>query len=203
MPSSTAGTPRIGTPTAAGDVRSPSKNDAPAAATSGAPAVAALNGGATAIASGAAGSSTPAGDASAGVATPSSGSELDEVAAICAFLRKKGYTRLEQTFKAQLEAENRHALAKANAPRPSLVPQEPNTIQSLNPITIKELAAKSAPRDLGASGSNEAAGPEQADAAEALAKDPTETSRGFRMIKNWCEGSLEVYQVSSREDMCV
>jgi transcription initiation factor TFIID subunit 5 len=127
---------------------------------------------------------------------------VDEVAAICAFLRKKGYTRLEQTFKAELEAEARHAVAKTNAPRPSLVPQEPTQLQSLQPITIKELAAKSAPRDLGASGTNEAAGPEQADAAEALAKDPTDTSRGFRMIRNWCEGSLEVYQVSNLQGAC-
>ncbi len=175
----------------------------------------------TAAALGAAGISIGSAGANGNIAAGSN--EVDQVAAICAFLRKKGYTRLEQAFKAEVEAEAQRLVPGGGLKPPgagaagtpagagsspsggaaALQGGEPGSflpansaLPGLQAITMTELAAKNAPRDLNASANGGSSN--EVDGAEALAKDPTDTSRGYRMIQNWIEGGLEVYQAELR-----
>ncbi|KDN43214.1 WD40 repeat-like protein [Tilletiaria anomala UBC 951] len=151
------------------------------------------------------------------------GGDMDEDTAVLAYLRRKGFNRIEQAFKAELEAVSRvqgtrpgqtgPASAAEIAAATAAAAAETGGLPSLQPIALKELAHKNAPRDMqaaskGLGGASSAAdtgtpgtggpAPGEVDAAEALARDPTDTTRGFSAIKNWCEGSLEVYQVELR-----
>lgn len=176
-------------------------------------AAAGLGTGAAAGGTGSPAPADPADPASAGV---------DEDAAVLAYLRKKGFNRIEQAFRAELDSQRKPAVT-ANAaasvppaaalgkgaastadgrdgtPSASVTGTTAADLPSLQPITMKDLAYKNAPRDITAVGSKATETPQaEADAAEALARDPTDGTRGYLAFKMWCEGSLEIYQAELR-----
>ncbi|PWN25119.1 WD40 repeat-like protein [Jaminaea rosea] len=121
------------------------------------------------------------------------------------YLRTRGFERSEQVLKAELEA-----LAAGKSPEEA---QAAGVAAGGTPyartLSMGELASKSAPRDLAgaaagekgqASGAGGAAnpGPLEVLAADALKIDRTDRTRGFGMVRNWCQGGLDVYQAELR-----
>lgn len=114
------------------------------------------------------------------------------------YLRSRGFERSEAVLKAELEA-----LAAGKSPEAAhaagIAAGGPATARTM---TMNDLASKSAPRDLasvsagGEKGATAGPGPLEVMAAEALRVDRTDRIRGYGMVRNWCEGGLDVYQVS-------
>lgn len=138
--------------------------------------------------------STPAPADESFPASSSPSSSTLTTAAVMEYLRCRGFERSEAVLKAELEALASGKSAEA-ALSAAIATGGPSTART---ITLDELAAKSAPRDLAsASGEKIGSGPGPLEllAAEALKVDKTDRIRGFGMVRNWCEGGLDVYQV--------
>lgn len=112
-----------------------------------------------------------------------------ETASVVEYLRSHGYAKALSALQAELEAATKGAPpAKAAEARDSQLGQ--------TNVSMAELASKNVPRDprdkdapdAGPSSALERAG------AQALLLDPTDTARGYGMIKSWCTGSLDIYQ---------
>lgn len=118
-----------------------------------------------------------------------SSSSAATLASVQAYLTSKGYNRAL----ASLNAESGEASGK-------------NT----TPLSLDDLAAKNAPRDAlvtqmevlpnGSKKHMDNSGPEEKRAAMVLRQDNTDVVRGFTMIRNWIEGSLDIYLVSAADD---
>ncbi|CAO1627986.1 unnamed protein product [Jaminaea pallidilutea] len=128
-----------------------------------------------------------------GPAAPSSSSI--STAAVLQYLKSRGFERPEAVLTAELEA-----LAAGQSPEAA----QAAGIAAVGPaaartMTLNELANKSAPRDVLAPGDKDKGpGPLETLAAEALKVDRTDRIRGFGMVRNWCEGGLDVYQSELR-----
>lgn len=154
----------------------------------------------------AAGSSSPANEASAG----SVFSSPDMTAAVLTYLQKRGFDRVEAAFKAELDALASGATTEQAAAAADKLGRPPT-------VSLEDLAAKNAPRttaDKDGDKDKEAAetstkdqtvvadvdltfaedGDVSAAATQALLLDPTDRARGFAMLKSWCHGSLDIYQ---------
>lgn len=122
-----------------------------------------------------------------------------QTAAILSYFKKRGFKRAEDSLKAELEE-----LAKGVSPgeaRSSVASRFGTPT-----VSLYDLATKSAPREPAPSntntngsvisnGSNQSGvGPLEQATVEALRLDPTDRIRGFRMLRNWCDGSLDIYQ---------
>ncbi|SPO38260.1 related to TAF5 - TFIID and SAGA subunit [Pseudozyma flocculosa] len=193
-----------------------------AAAPTSAPAA-----GASAAAPAAASSTTPAAAASAPAKDPSANGtshSADQTAAILTYLQRRGFTRAEAAFKAEVDAFVTGATPQQAAAAADVHGRPPT-------VSLDDLAAKNAPRDLrdkehdsngderdGAAkkGAKADAAARDRDkdkdkdkdnvfgagddadastaAAQALLLDPTDRARGFNMLRSWCQGSLDVYQ---------
>lgn len=106
------------------------------------------------------------------------------------YLRTHGFAKALSALQAEVDATKQGAApaAAAAARTAQLGPAS---------VSMEELANKSVPRDPHDKDTAEAgvsSGLEQA-GAQALLLDPTDTARGFSMIKTWCTGSLDIYQV--------
>lgn len=132
-------------------------------------------------------------------------------AAVLAYLQKRGFDRVEAAFKAELDA-----LASGATPEKAAAAAA-DTLGRSPTVGLEDLAAKNAPRttndkdgdkdkDSNANAAAAAAAAADADltiaedggvsaaAAQALLLDPTDRARGFAMLKQWCQGSLDIYQ---------
>ncbi|CAO1619192.1 unnamed protein product [Sympodiomycopsis kandeliae] len=107
------------------------------------------------------------------------------MSAVLDFLKARGYQQVEAAIKAEMKAGSSSASQQART------------------ISLDELASKSAPRDALATSAanqqdNSPSSPAQQSlevlAAEALKIDKTDRIRGFGMVRNWCQGGLDVYQ---------
>lgn len=107
-------------------------------------------------------------------------------AAVMEYLKARGFQRAEAAFKAEMKA-----LASGKSPEAAqaegILAAGPGSNRTM---TLEELAAKSAPRDDTTM---------EELAIEALKTDRTDRIRGFGMVRNWCEGGLDLYQVSRTE----
>ena len=112
-----------------------------------------------------------------------------ESSAVMEYLRARGFGKALAAMQAEMDAtakgaSSEDAVKAREAQFGSLV------------VGIDEIASKNVPRDprdkdapeTGPSSALEQAG------AQALLLDPTDTARGFAMIKTWCGGSLDIYQ---------
>ncbi|ETS61996.1 hypothetical protein PaG_03549 [Moesziomyces aphidis] len=136
-------------------------------------------------------------------------SSPDMTAAVLAYLQKRGFDRVEAAFKAELDA-----LASGATPEKAAAAAA-DTLGRSPTVGLEDLAAKNAPRttndkdgdkDKDANANAAAAAAADADltiaedggvsaaAAQALLLDPTDRARGFAMLKQWCQGSLDIYQ---------
>jgi transcription initiation factor TFIID subunit 5 len=133
------------------------------------------------------------------VISPASADTMDasQTAAVLSYFKRRGFKRAEDSLKAEIEA-----LASGATPA-----QARNSVGSRfgqPTVSLFDLATKSAPREpapsgtgtnSNGSGSNQSGvGPLEQATVEALRLDPTDRIRGFRMLRNWCEGSLDIYQ---------
>ncbi|PKI85594.1 Transcription initiation factor TFIID subunit 5 [Malassezia vespertilionis] len=111
-----------------------------------------------------------------------------ESSAVIEYLRSRGFAKALAAMQAEIGATDGAAqpdAAKAHDPH-----------FGAQTVSMAELASKNVPRDprdkdapdTGPSSALEHAG------AQALLLDPTDTARGFAMIKTWCCGSLDIYQ---------
>ncbi|EPQ29688.1 uncharacterized protein PFL1_02908 [Pseudozyma flocculosa PF-1] len=151
-------------------------------------------------------------------------SSADQTAAILTYLQRRGFTRAEAAFKAEVDAFVTGATPQQAAAAADVHGRPPT-------VSLDDLAAKNAPRDLrdkehdsngderdGAAkkGAKADAAARDRDkdkdkdkdnvfgagddadastaAAQALLLDPTDRARGFNMLRSWCQGSLDVYQ---------
>lgn len=127
----------------------------------------------------------------------------DHSSAVLTYLNKRGFSRAEAALRAELEALSNGA-TPAQAHAAALQLSGPHS------VSLKDLAVKNAPRNPNAKdkgkdgagddgnldfGGNNGLDHDMA-AAEALSRDPTDRARGFKMLVSWCEGSLDIYQVS-------
>ncbi|GAK68117.1 WD40 repeat-like protein [Moesziomyces antarcticus] len=135
-------------------------------------------------------------------------SNPDMTAAVLAYLQKRGFDRVEAAFKAELDA-----LASGGTPEQAAAAAA-DTLGRSPTVGLEDLAAKNAPRTTNDkdgdkdkdANTNAAAAAADADltiaedggvsaaAAQALLLDPTDRARGFAMLKQWCHGSLDIYQ---------
>lgn len=112
-----------------------------------------------------------------------------ESATVMEYLRSHGYAKALGALKAEMEAIDKGA-------PPAKVSEARDAQLGSQDVSMSELASKNVPRDprdkdapdTGPSSALERAG------AQALLLDPTDTARGFAMIKSWCTGSLDIYQ---------
>ena len=112
-----------------------------------------------------------------------------ESATVMEYLRSHGYAKALGALKAELEASEKGA-------SPAKLAEERDAHLGAQDVSMEELSSKNVPRDprdkdapeTGPSSALERAG------AQALLLDPTDTARGFSMIKTWCTGSLDIYQ---------
>ncbi|WFC98899.1 Transcription initiation factor TFIID subunit 5 [Malassezia yamatoensis] len=117
-----------------------------------------------------------------------SNSEL-ESSSVIEYLRSRGFGKALIAFQAEIDA-----IAKGGSPEEAAKARD---AQSRAPtVSIEEVASKNVPRDPRDKDAPES-GPSSAlenVGAQALLLDPTDTARGFMMIKVWCGGSLDIYQ---------
>lgn len=145
----------------------------------------------------------PSGTVSTGSSTPHPADGQTSaltMQAVLDYLKSRGFEKAEAVVKAEMKAFSagktpEAALAEGRA---AAGPDSAKT------ISVADLAAKSAPRDPEAAtaardGDKAPQQSLQILAAEALRIDKTDRIRGFGMVRNWCEGGLDVYQVSGRE----
>lgn len=128
-------------------------------------------------------------------------SSTDHANAVLTYLTKRGFSRAEAALRAEIEALSNGA-TPAQAQAAALQHSGPQS------VSLKDLAIRNAPRNPNAKekAKENTTGGEEGDkeidhdvaAAEALSKDPSDRARGFKMLVNWCEGSLDIYQVSMR-----
>lgn len=132
--------------------------------------------------------------------SPGSTDTLDasQTAAVLSYLKRRGFKRAEDSLKAEIEA-----LASGATPTQARISVGSRFGQPT--VSLFDLATKSAPREPAPSGSGtngngnsggnqSGVGPLEQATVEALRLDPTDRIRGFRMLRNWCEGSLDIYQ---------
>lgn len=121
---------------------------------------------------------------------PAAAPESMDMSSVMEYLRSRGYGKALTALQAEVDATaNGAAPAEAAAARDAQLGSQD--------VSMAELATKNVPRDPREKDAPET-GPgsalEQA-GAQALLLDPTDTARGFAMIKTWCTGSLDIYQV--------
>lgn len=141
---------------------------------------------ATAMTSGASKNDTAT---AAGDPEPPAGNDSQSEVSVMAYLRSRGFGKALAALQAEMDVSGRGLPDKAAADA---------RLQETGGSTVgmAELASKNAPRDprekdaaeTGPSSALENAG------AQALLLDPTDTTRGFAIIKTWCTGSLDIYQ---------
>ncbi|CAO1622527.1 unnamed protein product [Parajaminaea phylloscopi] len=137
-----------------------------------------------------------AGDDDPPISPASSSQPSLTAAAVMEYLKTRGFERSEAVLKAELEALSAGKSPEA-AHAAALAAGGPAAARTM---TLTELAAKSAPRDLVSGGDKTGPGPGPLEllAADALRVDKTDRIRGFGMVRNWCEGGLDVYQSELR-----
>ncbi|PWZ03823.1 WD40 repeat-like protein [Testicularia cyperi] len=144
-------------------------------------------------------------------------SSPDMTSAVLHYLQKRGFSRVEAAFKAELDALASGATPEQAAAAADVHGRAPT-------VSLEELAAKNAPRMLNdkdgekdGNGAADVNGKDKASSAsisepidgenlfvddrdvsaaatQALLLDPTDRARGFSMLKTWCQGSLDIYQ---------
>ncbi|SHO76905.1 Similar to S.cerevisiae protein TAF5 (Subunit (90 kDa) of TFIID and SAGA complexes) [Malassezia sympodialis ATCC 42132] len=121
---------------------------------------------------------------------PKSASATDmSSSSVMEYLRSHGFAKALSAFQTEMEATSKGA-TPAEASEASSA-----QLGSLD-VSMTELANKNVPRDpreKDAQDTGTGSALEQA-GAQALLLDPTDTARGFAMIKSWCTGSLDIYQ---------
>lgn len=133
---------------------------------------------------------------------PMDSMDAAQTAAVLSYFKRRGFKRAEDSLKAEIEA-------LANGATPNQARNSIGTRFGTPTVSLYDLATKSAPREPAPSGSNSngngsnsggqsGVGPLEQATVEALRLDPTDRIRGFRMLRNWCEGSLDVYQPELR-----
>lgn len=113
----------------------------------------------------------------------------DTAASVMAYLRSRGFAKALAALQAEMGAAG-------GGSTPEEAAEVRQKLLGSSTVSVPELASKNAPRDprdkdapdAGSSSALENAG------AQALLLDPTDTARGFAMIKTWCCGSLDIYQ---------
>jgi transcription initiation factor TFIID subunit 5 len=123
--------------------------------------------------------------------------DASQTAAVLSYFKRRGFKRAEDSLKAEIEA-------LANGATPSQARNSVGSRFGLPTVSLFDLATKSAPREPApsggangngpSSGNQSGVGPLEQATVEALRLDPTDRIRGFRMLRNWCEGSLDIYQ---------
>lgn len=114
------------------------------------------------------------------------------MSAVLDYLKARGFEKAEALVKAEIKAM---AAGKSSEGAAAGTAGTPNPSEST--ISVAELAAKSAPRD--PTQSQQSPQPSlEVLAAEALLIDKTDRIRGFGMVRNWCQGGLDVYQAELR-----
>jgi transcription initiation factor TFIID subunit 5 len=118
-----------------------------------------------------------------------------QTSAVLSYFKKRGFKKGEDTLRAEIEA-------LTNGQNPQQARSNIGLRFGSPSVSLFDLAVKSAPRE--PNSTNNANGTsngstssplgqlEQA-AVQALMLDPTDRSRGFSKLRNWCEGSLEIY----------
>ncbi|UZJ52117.1 hypothetical protein CBS101457_001437 [Exobasidium rhododendri] len=134
---------------------------------------------------------------------PTVAMDASQTAAVLSYFKRRGFKRAEDSLKAEIEA-------LANGATPSQARNSVGSRFGTPTVSIYDLATKSAPREPAPGGGSSAngngsngggqsgIGPLEQAAVEALRLDPTDRIRGFRMLRNWCEGSLDIYQPELR-----
>ena len=126
--------------------------------------------------------------------------DASQTAAVLAYFKRRGFKRAEDSLKAEIEA-------LASGATPSQARSSVGSLFGTPTVDLFDLATKIAPREPAPSsnaphgnGSNggSGVGPLEQATVEALRLDPTDRIRGFRMLRNWCEGSLDIYQPELR-----
>ncbi|WFD34987.1 Transcription initiation factor TFIID subunit 5 [Malassezia cuniculi] len=127
--------------------------------------------------------SESAGDAAGGATE----SQDVTTSTVMEYLRARGFAKALAAFQSEVDATAAGASeADASKSREQLF--GPHT------VSIEELAQKNAPRDHRDAAEPGHPTPLEEAGAQALLLDPTDTARGFAMIKTWCCGSLDIYQ---------
>lgn len=203
---------------------SPSKQDSGSRMASAAPSAEPGNNDATST--GKSGSAAPAPSGSnnsasngGGPSSPSENLSQAQTAAILSYFKKRGFKKGEDTLRAEIEA-------LTNGASPAQARSSVDKRFGSPTINLFDLAVKSAPRephstssakDGGASSSSSSSNANAAQgssangsntlsnlpaieqaAVEALLLDPTDRARGFKKLRNWCDGSLDIYQSELR-----
>lgn len=133
---------------------------------------------------------------------PADTMDASQTAAVLSYFKLRGFKRAEDSLKAEIEA-------LANGATPSQARSSAGSRFGTPSVSLFDLATKSAPREpapsgtaINGSGSNNGnqsgVGPLEQATVEALRLDPTDRMRGFRMLRNWSEGSLDIYQPELR-----
>lgn len=105
------------------------------------------------------------------------------------YLRSHGFAKALNALQTEMEATSQGA-------SPAEAAEASNAQLGSLDVSMTELANKNVPRDpreKDAQDTGTGSALEQA-GAQALLLDPTDTARGFAMIKSWCTGSLDIYQ---------
>ena len=103
------------------------------------------------------------------------------------YLRSRGFAKALAAFQSEMDATTAGA-SEAEAAKSR------EQIFGADTVSIEELAQKNTPRDQRDAGEPGHPTPLEEAGAQALLLDPTDTARGFAMIKTWCCGSLDIYQ---------
>lgn len=112
-----------------------------------------------------------------------------ESSSVMEYLRARGFGKALAALQAEMDAA-----AKGASQEEAIKAREVQFGHSV--VSMEEIASKNVPRDprdKDAPESGPSSALEQA-GAQALLLDPTDTARGFAMIKTWCGGSLDIYQ---------
>lgn len=129
-------------------------------------------------------------DLASGDADPARKTDADaESSSVIEYLRSRGFGKALAALQAEMDAT-----AKGASPQEAIEARDAQFGSHV--VSMAEIASKNVPRDprdkdapeTGPSSALEQAG------AQALLLDPTDTARGFAMIKTWCGGSLDIYQ---------
>ena len=133
--------------------------------------------------------SSAKGGSAAGDAAANASAENTDVttSTVMEYLRARGFAKALAAFQSEMDATTAGAsAADASKSREELF--------GADTVTIEELAQKNAPRDHRDATEPGQPTPLEEAGAQALLLDPTDTARGFAMIKSWCCGSLDIYQ---------
>lgn len=116
-----------------------------------------------------------------------------QTAAVLSYFKRRGFKKGEDTLKAEIDA-------LATGVTPVQARSNVGSRFGSPAVSLFDLAVKSAPREPNASASTNgtssgnAIGSLEQAAVDALLLDPTDRARGFSKLRNWCDGSLEIYQ---------